>query len=130
MIYRKPRYCQSQESVERANQGLEEMIVLWMAGNNNNNCSEGLPIQPIFKKFSILRWDQRKSPRSGGRGHPQKGALFIMDVSDGTRYPRNRRRPRNETTETNPSLVIAHEKTTKTKKYCNSNKQPFPGTPS
>ena len=48
----KPRHSQSQGSVEHANQDVENMIAVWMADNNNNHWSEGLPFVQLSKNLA------------------------------------------------------------------------------
>jgi len=38
----KPRYSQSQGSVERSNQDVRDMLIAWMSENNTKTWSEGL----------------------------------------------------------------------------------------
>ena len=42
IVHGKPRHSQSQGSVERANQDVEEMLATWMEQNETNNWPEGL----------------------------------------------------------------------------------------
>ncbi|KAJ0178394.1 hypothetical protein K1T71_006217 [Dendrolimus kikuchii] len=41
-IHGKPRYSQSQESIEYANQDVQKILFAWMDDNKTNRCSEGL----------------------------------------------------------------------------------------
>ena len=42
IVQGKPRRSESQGSVERANQGVENMLATWMETNNKTKWSEGL----------------------------------------------------------------------------------------
>ena len=42
IIHGKPRHSQSQGSVERANQDIQNMLITWMKTNNCKSWSEGL----------------------------------------------------------------------------------------
>jgi len=42
MVNGKPKHSQSQGSVERANQDIENMLTTWMADNQTNKWSEGV----------------------------------------------------------------------------------------
>jgi len=42
LMHGKPRYSQSQESVERSNQDFRDMLVAWMSDNNTKTWPEGL----------------------------------------------------------------------------------------
>ena len=41
-MHGKPRYSQSQGSVERSNQDVRDMLIAWMSDNNMKTWSEGL----------------------------------------------------------------------------------------
>lgn len=49
MVHGKPRYSQSQGSVERANQDVENMLCSWLEGNNSGKWSEGLRFVQLMK---------------------------------------------------------------------------------
>jgi hypothetical protein len=50
----KPRHSESQGSVERANQDVENMLATWMETNNTTKWSEGLRfVRTRNKKHSI-----------------------------------------------------------------------------
>jgi hypothetical protein len=42
LVHGKPRYSQSQGSVERSNQDIRDILVAWMSYNNTKTWSEGL----------------------------------------------------------------------------------------
>jgi len=42
LVHRKPRHSQSQESVERSNQDVRDLLVAWMSDNNTKTWSQGL----------------------------------------------------------------------------------------
>ncbi|GBM84205.1 KRAB-A domain-containing protein 2 [Araneus ventricosus] len=66
IVHRKPRYSQSQGSVERANQDIENMLNTWMWDNKSDQWSEGLRFVLFMKNRAYL---------SGIRRTPY-GALF------------------------------------------------------
>ncbi|GFQ71841.1 KRAB-A domain-containing protein 2 [Trichonephila clavata] len=43
IVHGKPRHSQTQGSVERANQDIQNMLTAWMNNNDTNKWSEGLP---------------------------------------------------------------------------------------
>jgi hypothetical protein len=45
----KPRHSQSQGSVERANQNIQNMLMTWMKGNKTSKWSEGLRFIQMMK---------------------------------------------------------------------------------
>ncbi|KAG8173715.1 hypothetical protein JTE90_023691 [Oedothorax gibbosus] len=49
MVHGKSRHSQSQGSVERANQDVENMLATWMKDNNTSNWSRGLPVIQFMK---------------------------------------------------------------------------------
>jgi len=49
IIHGKPRHSQSQGSVERANQDVENMLTTWMADNSTNKWSEGARFVQMMK---------------------------------------------------------------------------------
>jgi hypothetical protein len=55
IIHSKPRHSQSQVSVERANQGIKNMIITWMKDNNITKWSEELRFIQFMKNKSFRR---------------------------------------------------------------------------
>lgn len=55
IIHGKPRHSQSQGSVERANQDIENMIITWMKDNNTTKWSEGLRFIQFMKNKAFHR---------------------------------------------------------------------------
>ncbi|XP_008178928.1 uncharacterized protein LOC100574778 [Acyrthosiphon pisum] len=55
IIHGKPRHSQSQGSVERANQDIENMIIIWMKDNNTTKWSEGLRFIQFMKNKAFHR---------------------------------------------------------------------------
>lgn len=49
IVHGKPRHSQSQGSVERANQDIENIIAAWMSDNNSVQWAEGLPYVQFMK---------------------------------------------------------------------------------
>ncbi|XP_051167059.1 KRAB-A domain-containing protein 2-like [Leptopilina boulardi] len=74
MVHGKPRHSQSQGSVERSNQDVRDMLISWMADNNNNHWSEGLRFIQS-KKNRVLHSGIKTSPYEAMFGCPQKIGL-------------------------------------------------------
>ena len=51
IVHGKPRHSQSQGSVERANQDVENILACWLKDNNTKKWSEGLPHMTKNKRF-------------------------------------------------------------------------------
>ncbi|GIY41900.1 uncharacterized protein CDAR_318111 [Caerostris darwini] len=49
MVNGKPRHSQSQGSVERANQDIENKLIIWMADNQTNKWSKGIRFVQFMK---------------------------------------------------------------------------------
>ncbi|XP_071052347.1 KRAB-A domain-containing protein 2-like [Onthophagus taurus] len=49
LVHGKPRHSQSQGSVERANQDIENMLTTWMQQNNSNKWNKGLQFVQFMK---------------------------------------------------------------------------------
>ena len=52
IVHGKPRHSQSQGSVERANQDIENMLACWMGDNNTDKWSDGLKVIQFKKNIS------------------------------------------------------------------------------
>ena len=74
MVQGKPRHSQSQGSVERANQDIENMLSTWMTDNQTNKWSDGLRFIQFMKNKSFHRGIQR-SPYEAMFGCPPKVGL-------------------------------------------------------
>lgn len=61
LVHGKPRHSQSQGSVERANQDIENMLFSWMRENKSTNWSKGLP-EIQFGKNRALNKGIGRSP--------------------------------------------------------------------
>ncbi|XP_055932879.1 KRAB-A domain-containing protein 2-like [Argiope bruennichi] len=61
IVHGKPRHSQTQGSVERANQDIQNMLTAWMNDNNTNKWSEGLPFVQ-FAKNTTYHEGIRQSP--------------------------------------------------------------------
>ncbi|XP_055924454.1 KRAB-A domain-containing protein 2-like [Argiope bruennichi] len=61
IVHGKLRHSQTQGSVERANQDIQNMLTAWMNDNNTNKWSEGLPFVQ-FAKNTTYREGIRQSP--------------------------------------------------------------------
>lgn len=53
IVHGKPRHSQSQGSVERANQDVENMIAVWLKDNNSTKWSEGLRYVQFMKNRAL-----------------------------------------------------------------------------
>lgn len=53
IVHGKPRHSQSQGSVERANQDIENMLRSWMVDNNTQKWSEGLRFVQLMKLITL-----------------------------------------------------------------------------
>jgi len=61
LVHGKPRHSQSQGSVERSNQDVQDVLVAWMSDNNTKTWSEGLRFIQS-KKNRALHSGIRTSP--------------------------------------------------------------------
>ncbi|KAJ8976200.1 hypothetical protein NQ317_018866 [Molorchus minor] len=73
IVHGKPRHSQTQGSVERANQDIQNMLTAWMQDNDSNKWSEGLPFVQ-FAKNTTYHEGIRQSPY---------GALFGVKLKRG-----------------------------------------------
>ncbi|XP_026811263.1 KRAB-A domain-containing protein 2-like [Rhopalosiphum maidis] len=73
IVHRKPRHTQSQGSVERANQDIQNMLITWMKKNNCKSWSEGLRFVQLMKNMTY---------HDGIKRSPYM-ALFSTDVKIG-----------------------------------------------
>jgi len=53
IVHGKPRHSQSQGTVERANQDVENMLATWLTHNKTNKWSEGLKFIEFMKNRSL-----------------------------------------------------------------------------
>uniref|UniRef100_A0A8C4RLZ2 Integrase catalytic domain-containing protein n=1 Tax=Erpetoichthys calabaricus TaxID=27687 RepID=A0A8C4RLZ2_ERPCA len=74
MVNGKPRHSQSQGSVERANQDIENMLSTWMADNQTNKWSEGIQFVQFMKNHGYHSAIKR-SPYGAMFGCPAKVGL-------------------------------------------------------
>ncbi|XP_060859794.1 KRAB-A domain-containing protein 2-like [Metopolophium dirhodum] len=74
IVHGKPRHSQSQGSVERANQDIENMLTTWMQSNNTNKWSEGLRFVQ-FMKNKALHSGIKRSPYEAMFGSVPKTGL-------------------------------------------------------
>ncbi|CAK1580028.1 unnamed protein product [Parnassius mnemosyne] len=77
IIHGKPRHSQSQGSVERANQDIENMLTTWMQDNNNSHWSEGLRFVQLIRNRAF---------HDGIKQSPYE-ALFGCKVKVGLQLP-------------------------------------------
>ncbi|XP_028040732.1 KRAB-A domain-containing protein 2-like isoform X1 [Bombyx mandarina] len=77
IIHGKPRHSQSQGSVERANQDIENMLTTWMQDNDNSHWSEGLRFVQLMKNRAM---------HAGIKQSPYE-ALFGCKVKVGLQLP-------------------------------------------
>jgi len=54
LVHGKPRHSQSQGSVERSNQDLRDMLIVWMSDNNTKTWSEGLQFIQSKKNRALV----------------------------------------------------------------------------
>lgn len=59
IVHGKPRYSQSQGSVERANQDIQNILATWLADNNSRKWSEGLKFVQFMKNRSFHHGTKR-----------------------------------------------------------------------
>lgn len=71
IVHGKPRHSQSQGSIERANQDIENMLAAWMETNNTAKWSEGLPFVQAMKNRAYHE-GIRCSPYEAMFGVPMK----------------------------------------------------------
>lgn len=74
MVHGKPRHSQSQGSVERANQDIENMITTWMQDHKTSKWSEGLKFIQLMKN-SALHSGIKRSPYEAMFGCPPRHGL-------------------------------------------------------
>lgn len=79
IIHGKPRHSQSQGSVERANQDIENMLTTWMQDNDNSHWSKGLRFVQLMKNRAM---------HAGIKQSPYE-ALFGCKVKVGLQLPNN-----------------------------------------
>ncbi|XP_060873949.1 KRAB-A domain-containing protein 2-like [Metopolophium dirhodum] len=70
----KPRYSQSQGSVERANQDIQNTLATWLADNNSKKWNEGLKFVQFMKNRSFY-YGIKRSPYEAMFGTPAKVGL-------------------------------------------------------
>lgn len=73
IVHDKPRHSQSQGSIERANQDVQNMFVTWMADRNCNRWSEGLRFVQLMENRAY----------HDGIQHPPYQAIFGCDIKVG-----------------------------------------------
>lgn len=74
IVHGKPRHSQSQGSVERANQDIENILTAWMQHNQTSNWSRGLGYVQ-FMKNRTLHAGIKRSPYEAMFGQPAKVGL-------------------------------------------------------
>ena len=74
IVHGKPRHSQSQGSVERANQDVENMLSSWLIDNQTMHWSEGLQFVQ-FMKNRAHHHDIARSPYEAMFGCPAKVGL-------------------------------------------------------
>lgn len=62
MVHGKPRHSQSQCSVKRANQDIENMITTWMQDQKRSNWREGFKFIQLMKKKVHLHSGIKRTP--------------------------------------------------------------------
>jgi len=79
IVHGKPRHSQSQGSVERANQDIENMLTAWMKDHNSSNWSYGLKFVQLMKN-SALHSGIKRSPYEAMFGCPPKHGLASTSI--------------------------------------------------
>ena len=74
MVHGKPRYPQSQGSVERANGDIKDMLVAWLADNDSQDWVAGIKFVQ-FQKNSSLHSGIKRSPYSALFGNEARVGL-------------------------------------------------------
>jgi len=59
IVHGKPRHSQSQGSVERANQDIQNMLIIWMQTSNVKSWKEGLRFVQLMKNKALHSGIQR-----------------------------------------------------------------------
>ncbi|XP_031332774.1 KRAB-A domain-containing protein 2-like [Photinus pyralis] len=126
IVHGKPRHSQSQGSVERANQDIENMLASWMADNKTTKWSEGLRYVQFMKNrafHSGIKQSPYKAmfgmdPRVGLSTSSLPSEIFkdINDEEDLTKVINNNLTPASETAddilmEEDENMVQAHTST-------------------
>jgi len=89
IFHGKPRHSQSQGSVERANQDIQNMLMTWMRDNNTSKWSEGLRFIQLMKNRAYHKGINR-SPYEAFFGYKMKVSLdtsflppyILIDLDD------------------------------------------------
>uniref|UniRef100_A0A6P7GY04 Uncharacterized protein LOC114347864 n=1 Tax=Diabrotica virgifera virgifera TaxID=50390 RepID=A0A6P7GY04_DIAVI len=79
IVHGKPRHSQSQGSVERANQDIENMITTWMQDHKTSLWSDGLKYVQLMKN-SALHSGIKRSPYEAMFGCPPKHGLSTTQI--------------------------------------------------
>ncbi|XP_050499952.1 KRAB-A domain-containing protein 2-like [Diabrotica virgifera virgifera] len=79
IVHGKPRHSQSQGSVERANQDVENMLTIWMHDHKSSNWSYGLKFIQLMKN-SALHSGIKRTPYEAMFGCPPKHGLATSSI--------------------------------------------------
>ncbi|GBO20412.1 hypothetical protein AVEN_35972-1 [Araneus ventricosus] len=88
MVHPKPRHCQRQGGVERANQDIENILNTWMADNQTNTWSEGVRVVQ-FRKNRAYHFAIKRSPYEAMFGCPSKVGLSSSFIPQNVLYSKN-----------------------------------------
>jgi len=82
IVHGKPRHSQSQGSVERANQDVENMLVSWLEDNKTKKWSNGLKFVQLMKNRAY-HYGTKHSPYEAMFGTPSKiGLTSFLTTTD------------------------------------------------
>ena len=81
IVHEKPRHSQSQESVERANRDIEDMLMTWLQSNSATHCGDGLRFIQVMKNRAYYE-GIKCSPYSTMFDQPMKVGLKTSNLPD------------------------------------------------
>ncbi|XP_023210347.1 KRAB-A domain-containing protein 2-like [Centruroides sculpturatus] len=82
IVHGKPRHSQSQGSVERANQDIENMLCTWMQDNKSDRWSEGLRFVQFMKNRAYHSGIKRTPYEALFGCKPKVGLSFLPELKD------------------------------------------------
>ena len=81
IVHGKPRHCQSQGSVERANRDIEDMLMMWLQSNSTTHWGDGLRFIQVMKNRAYHE-GIKCSPYEAMFGQPMKVGLKTSNLPD------------------------------------------------
>ena len=81
IVHGKPRYSQSQGSVERANKDIEDMLTTWLQSNSTTYWDDGLRFIQVMKNRAYQEGIKR-SPYETMFGQPMKVGLKKSNLAE------------------------------------------------